>query len=265
MILLDYVSGSHGHFLEYVINTWIYKGPRVVDPFTVSGTAHQIDQNKSYMESRMVRAGHYTEFDYCSESTAAKVIRITINQYWSNWIYQINKQRRLGDAFLTQTDLDNQDRSKILRNEWFAKLNQPEHGFRVLHQWRQWAPDTYDLPIESLFDIVHFYQALHDTAGFLNMTFVPDDELANVHKNFLSVNQGWQCFYQASYILKNCLTDTYHEFDSDEMCQAMINSLLNKCVGICDGPLFEHNTYPTTSSGLKYFVDKHLAEFDQKF
>ena len=264
MILLDYVSGSHGHFLEYVINTWVYKGPRVVDPFTISGTAHQIDQNMSYMESRMVRAGHYTEFNYVPDSILpTKVIKISINQYWGNWIYQINKQRRLGDSFLKQTLPIGQYRA--LRNEWFARLNQIEYGFDVIREWRWSNIDTYDFPIESLFDIVHFYQELYRVAHFLNITFVPDADLANLHRNFLALNQGWQCFSSASSIVKHCLTGECYDFDSDEMSQAMINSLLNKCVGICDGPLFDQNTYPDNSLELKMCIEKHLVEFDQKF
>jgi hypothetical protein len=32
-IYLDFFSGSHGHFLEYVINTWLFKGPCVDNIF----------------------------------------------------------------------------------------------------------------------------------------------------------------------------------------------------------------------------------------
>jgi hypothetical protein len=63
MIAIDFYSGSHGHFLEYVINTYIFKGSKIKNIFTDLGTSHLIRDDISYMDQRMVEARHYSEFN----------------------------------------------------------------------------------------------------------------------------------------------------------------------------------------------------------
>ena len=88
-IYLDFFSGSHGHFLEYVINTWLFKGPRVNNIFNALGASHRIRSNSKYMVDRVVTAKHYSEFNI-NNDIPDQVIRISISHDYAKWIYQIN-------------------------------------------------------------------------------------------------------------------------------------------------------------------------------
>ena len=96
MIALDFFSGSHGHFLEYLINTYIFKGPRVPDVLTKLGTSHNIRNNADYMNCRIVEARHYSEFSLTSD-IPEKLIRISVNTELESACYQINVFCRAGD------------------------------------------------------------------------------------------------------------------------------------------------------------------------
>ena len=268
MIYLDFFSGSHGHFIEYVINTWLFKGPRVSNIFTEHGSCHQIRNDIAYMTHKIVEAAHYTEFNI-SQNIPTKLIRININQDWANWIYQINVMSRAGDIPLEKKlklmpeSVRNSPRK--FRNEWYAKFNSTVDGYPLPGNWR-W-PDTavFEFRIESLFDLVEFYNELYRLSEFLEITFVPDQELSDLLEEFLIKNQGWQCYKNCKQIVHSALTGNNIEFSSNEMSQALINSLLSKTVGVFDGDLFDHDKYPANTAQLRQCINLHLKTFDQRF
>jgi hypothetical protein len=47
--LIDFHGATHGHFLEYIINTWIYQGSRVDNVFTELGTCHNPGNNPALL------------------------------------------------------------------------------------------------------------------------------------------------------------------------------------------------------------------------
>lgn len=268
MIYLDFFSGSHGHFLEYVINTWIFKGPRVSNIFTNLGTAHQIRNHTAYMSHKIVHARHYTEFDIeCV--TPANVIRINISDDWDNWIYQINVMARAGDIPLEKKLSTTPARVRFvpneLRNEWYAKLNSQTHGYPLPNTWRWHHIPAFDFSMKTLFDHVSFYNELHALAKFLQMTFVPDHALHRLLTQFLDLNQGWQYYSKSKHVVDHALAGRKIEFDSDEISQALINSMLTKSIGIFDGELFDNDQYPQDTAQVWHLVDCHLTTFDQRF
>jgi hypothetical protein len=268
MIYLDFFSGSHGHFLEYVINTWIFKGPRVPDIFTEHGACHQIRKDTAYMAHRIVEAAHYTEFNI-SQNTPTKVIRINISQDWANWIYQINVMSRAGDIPLEKkikliSESVRRSPAK-LRNEWYAKFNSTVDGYPLPDNWSWIDLPAFEFCMESLFDLVEFYNELYRLAEFLEITFVPDQELSDLSEEFLTRNQGWQHYKECKHLVHAAIVGNNIEFFSTEMSQALINSLLSKSVGIFDGELFDNDSYPSNTCQLWNMVDQHLKTFDQKF
>ena len=96
MILLDFYSGSHGHFLEYLINVYIFQCPLVDKFFTNLGTSHGIRNSSNYMNSRLIVAGHYSEFNI-PIADPTSVVRIQLNSDYGKAIYQINVDCRTGD------------------------------------------------------------------------------------------------------------------------------------------------------------------------
>jgi hypothetical protein len=268
MIALDFFSGSHGHFLEYVINTWIFKGPRVSNIFTDLGTCHQIRKDPAYMHNKIVHAGHYTEF--CKElNSPTKVIRINIDNNWVNWVYQINVMSRAGDIPLEKklklTGNDVRHSPGQLRNEWYAKFNSQDHGYPLPVEWRWPDAPAFDFAMQSLFDPLEFYNNLHTLSEFLEMTFVPDQELYDLLQKFLELNQGWQYYTKSKKIVCAAFAGENTVFDSNEISQALINSMLTKSVGMFDGGLFADDAYPQTTKEIWNAVHHHQTMFDSRF
>lgn len=267
-IYLDFFSGSHGHFLEYVINTWLFKGPRVSAIFTDLGASHLIRKDPGYMSNRFVIANHYTEFKKL-DNKPDSVIRIGIDSEWANYIYQINVMCRAGDIpiekKITNTPAHVRDNPVLLRNEWYSKFNSLEDGYAAPTTWEWQDVPSFNFPMESLFDIVEFYQSLHKLANFLQTTFVPDAELAKLLEQFLDKNQGWQYYKKSKELVAAALSAKSVSFDSNEILQALVNSLLSKSVGLFDGAMFDNKVYPNNTVDIWNHVLHHLETFDAKF
>lgn len=268
MILLDFYSGSHGHFLEYVINTWLFKGPRVSDIFNSLGASHQIRNDRLYMQHRLAEADHYSEFEK-NIGNPDKVVRITISQDWTNWIYQINVLARAGDIPLEKkiklTPESVRSIPKDFRREWYSKFNFVDHGYTRPTIWQRHDVAVFEFAMESLFDLEDFYNELYRVSDFLETTFVPDRELSKVWNDFLEKNQGWQYYTKCKHLYQHALTGNNVEFSSDEISQALLNSMISKSIGVFDGNLFDNDSYPTTTEHLWEAIENHLTNFDQKF
>lgn len=268
MIYLDFFSGSHGHFLEYVINTWIFKGPKVTNIFTEIGSCHLARKDPNYLSNRIVYAQHYTELAVdCADPT--NIIRINIGNNENNWIYQINAYIRAGDIPLEKklrtTPIEVRSVPSKFRNEWYARFNNWDYEYKRPQGWRWPQIPAFDFSMKTLFDPVSFYNELRLLAEFLGMTFVPDHELHQLLTKFLDLNQGWQYYSKSKQVIDHALAGHNIEFTSDEILQALINSMLTKCVGIFDGDLFDHDQYPVNTAQVWNCVNHHLKTFDQKF
>jgi len=51
---IDFVAGTHGHFLEFVLNKFFGITPFEAAPFTSLGTSHSV--SKEYQQTRLFRA-----------------------------------------------------------------------------------------------------------------------------------------------------------------------------------------------------------------
>jgi len=267
-IYLDFFSGSHGHFLEYVINTWLFKGPRVGNIFTDLGASHVPWSDLNYMSNRMIAAKHYSEFDIECD-VPDQVVQISISDDCARWIYQINVVERAGDIPAEKKNEEIPDMVRKIphafRNSWYSKFNFEENGYTLPNNWRWREVPSFVFPMESLFDINDFYRRLYQLSKFLNITFVPDHDLAQLFEMFLIKNQGWQSYSKCKNIVHESLLRNNIEFTSNVCEQALINSMLTQIIGIFDGELFDYDDYPSNTLQLWNLIDHHLITFDQRF
>lgn len=268
MILLDFFSGSHGHFLEYVVNTWLFGGPKVPNLFTALGTSHGIRSHQQYEQQKIVCGGHYSEYNLFTVAPQ-KVIRISIDSNWGNYIYQINVMSRAGDIpiekKIIQTSQLVRETPRLYRNEWFSKFNFKENGYTLPGNWRWPDLPAFEFRMESLFDHIEFYQELYRLSAYLEQSFRPDEDLSQTLQSFLDKNQGWQYWQKAKRIVEQTLLGNSMSFDGDEILQALVNSILSQCVGVFDGVLFDADAYPTDTLQLQSALQQHLMTFDHKF
>jgi len=267
-IYLDFFSGSHGHFVEYVINTWLFKGPRVKNIFNMLGASHCIRLDSEYMFNRVVTAKHYSEFNVKSDSPD-QVVRISISDDYAKWIYQINVVERAGDIPAKKKNKEIPDIVRNIphafRDNWYSKFNFEENGYVYPSNWRWQEIPSFVFPMESLFDITELYSVLYELSNFLNTTFVPDHELAQLVESFLLKNQGWQTYLKCKNIVHDSLLGNNIEFDVNICEQALINSMLTHTIGIFDGELFGSDEYPSNTLQLWNQIEHHLKTFDQRF
>jgi hypothetical protein len=260
--VLDFYSGSHGHFLEYLINTWIFQIPKHALIFNPLGASHNIRDNPEYMSQRIVVGKHYTEFNREVLTDPEKVVRVTINKPWANWVFQINVAHRAGDVPISLKMLDTPTHIRevphLYRNEWFSKLNDQKFGYPVMSKKWRWPNSlAFEFPIDSLFSISTLYKTMHACADFFNMRFVPDQELIIVWEEFLKKNQGWQTYTKCINIVNSVVTYKQLEFNTTILEQAVINSLLVQTHRYYTGDLYTNNDYPTNTDQLRAMLTDH--------
>lgn len=269
MIALDFFSGSHGHFLEYLVNTYIFRGPKVNNSLTELGTSHNIRTDVEYMNFRLVEAGHYSEFNLITDvpSQPSQVIRISIDTEIEKICYQINVFFRAGDIpaenKLLQIPQHIRSQKNLLRNDLYSKLI--DHGYPTPNEWQWNNVENFVFPMGAMYNINDLYQTLNRLSYFLGHSFNPDDSLCQLWQQFMEKNHGWIYWKKVNELLEKILSNTDFEFESDVWTQALINYLLTKIIGINNGPLHSNDDYPTNTSVIYQIIQQHIDDFDQKF
>lgn len=267
-IFLDFAGAAHGHFLEYVINSWIGQRVRLPRIFTKLGTCHLPAKNTEYKNNRMIVCGHYSEHNIKVDAPD-KVIRIIVESELEFYIYRLNLLFRPGDIGLEKSinnmNLSAHDSTLELRKNVYAKLIDPYIAFNHNIEWKWETVPQFEFPMESLFDQITFYSTLTECAKFLNHRFIPDVDLFQKWNKFMELNQGYQIYSKSKKIVENVLNQNFLAIDTTAIEQACVNTMLTKVLGIYDGPLFEHETYPDTTLGIWQHVRQYLEDFDKRF
>jgi hypothetical protein len=266
--VVDFFGASHGHFVDYVLNVWIYQGHRVPKVFTDLGTSHVPFKDQNYHGSRQIFQGHYTESNL-GHFTPKKIVRISIDQDWAKWIYQINVMCRVADIPLEESikliDTEVRQQPRMLRNQWYSKFIDDSHAHTYPGNWRWQSIPAFDFGMEKLYDLYNFYNTMYNCAEYLGMRFCPDIELAQLWQEFIQRNQGWQIYTKCKTIVDQVLSGIDAPITTNEIEQALINAMLSKTVYIFDGPLFEENQYPNSTAEIWDKIQQHLVAFDQRF
>jgi hypothetical protein len=267
--LIDFHGATHGHFVEYIINTWIYQGPQVSNVFTELGTCHNPGKDRNYLKNMQIRCNHYTELNIPYTSTPSKIVRITVNTQAGKIIHMINNMYRVGDITLEGSyqniPADVRRLPSMLRNNWYSKLTDSENQYRLDYTWRWPEVSAFEFAMESLYDTTALYQTMRECAAYLEQRFIPDVKFYETWQQFMTLNQGVQMFDKCKHLVESALAKHSIDFDSIEPEQALINAMLGQTVGMFDGQLFMDDSYPTNTLEVWNHIQHHLDVFDQKF
>lgn len=275
-IAIDYAPGLHGHFLELVLNKYIYGIPFNSDKiFQSSGAVHAININQDYQDRKIVYQGHFASFGDVYNKHVQKVVFIDHDPkldfvLLTNIFYRchedsmdvsdfnVDKIIALHKSFLTtgNTDLD-------FRNNWFAKLDQRFFEHASAHPTTQLP--VYNFDYGSFFELSNFCTELKKTAHFLQETFKFDHTLGKLWQEFMARNQGWALREQAHAILQSMLANQNITIPNDWKLHAYLNFRLSRMFDLYDGKLHTNHTYPTTTSELLTVIQEHLATFDSRW
>lgn len=274
-VALDFAPGLHGHFLELVLNKYIYGVGHTVDNiFQSTGAVHVINVDPEYQKSKIVDRGHFSSFRYPYPSTSEKVVFIN-HCADLDVVLLTNIYHRCHADALTTADFDGEQIKRLhqsfmgagndleLRNNWFAKLN--ERHFEHAATRPVTVLPTYNFDYRSFFDLTSFCAELQKTARFLEKTFKFDSSLPCLWQEFIDRNQGWALYKQSESIIESALFEKNVEIPNDWKIHAYLNFRLSRMFDIQDGVLYNSKKYPSTTSELLSVVTNHIQYFNNRW
>jgi hypothetical protein len=214
MIAIDFVAGSHGHYMEYVANRFVAKIPADFDPFNVNNASHT--RPKDYYDSAKFVAEHYFEKGV---PATQRILRITFTKNDLLPLTSVSL-RRAGDYNIdnnlleidTYNKLKNQHYSylidiinqsypeagisaqspncarHILREYFKFGFRDPEqHGFMIeLNRLMYHADrDIFDFPLSDLYDLDRFVSRCQTLSTWYDSGTLDLGNLKNLHVRFL--------------------------------------------------------------------------------
>jgi len=238
MIPLDFVAGTHGHFIEYVLNRSIGFTNVSFDPFTSLGTSHQ--KPKEYLNNRTIICNHWFENDPSAITKSSKIIRIVFDQddillvssvsllraadlSIDNNFLHIDTAKKLNNRYYADTlekiyqsyDFLNRTQDHIPRNvlrEYF------KFGFAdptVNGYWKKLqqmcnlpANDVFEITLKQIYDIDCLQDVLQKISAWLDQPMDTGQWLSELHQKFLDM-----------------LPFRNHQNQCDTIIQAVINRL----------------------------------------
>jgi hypothetical protein len=278
MIVIDFAPGQHGHFLEYVVNTFIYNiGAPIENIFQKSGAAHNINNDAEYQACKQTSSGHYSSFNCTYPKNTDKIVWIKHNPsldfvLLSNIYYRCHPDAVKGtDVNINQIHqlhidamFDSDQTIQSLRNNWYTKLQ--ERHFKQTELKNNTALPVFDFKYSSFFSLQSFIEQLQCLADFLHFTFKYNQSFVELYQKFIEVNQGYNQLCKASRILDAILTNRSCLIEQqDWQLQAYINHQLSKLFKIHDGILHDSNNYPNNTQILHNLVVEFVNNYDNIF
>ena len=249
MIKLDFHGSTHGHFLEYVINVWIFKTKKSASSiFNENGASHNVDNN--YLQDRKIICGHFSRADSRGIEPNDDVIRITIDEKNDTefFIAFTNLLYRAGDLGFEKQLLavpsDILDNRVALRKNFYAKLNQRDLYANFYKEFSSVGNLLHKFPFTAFYSFELFCIALNELAFALDQTFFPDSSLFLLWQEFIAKNQGWHSYNHCNRIIKDIFSNADQEINCTAVEEAWINFNLSKICRIYSGRMFDEETYP---------------------
>jgi len=224
-IPIDFVAGTHGHFLEVVLNRFFNITTVKLDPFNDTGASHRV--TSEYLNSRIFVARHWFEDSVNQLSQFDRAISIQFDHDDLLLVSSISLLRA-GDQGIDNDQLESSTCVK-LDNDFYQNLLKeilnayPEvdiasgsiprnilreffkFGFSnpgINGYWKKQQQMHYDIPVfvfkfKAFYDYNLFVSTLKELEIFIGLPFRVDHELEALHKKFLSlipyVNDQTQC------------------------------------------------------------------------
>lgn len=277
-VAIDFAPGLHGHFLEYVINRYLFNVSCEIDSiFQSSGAVHAINTDKSYQANKIAWRGHYSSFNHRFSTGTTHVIFIKHNPKL-DIVLLTNIYHRCHPAAVNVSDFNIEEIKKMhlammetdaktpgqLRANWFAKL-QERHHFAMVEKYPVTSIPIFDFDFSSFFSLPAFLQEIKRTAKFLDITFKFEQSLAYLWQDFIGRNQGYNLYLQAQDILSAIYHAEIKPIPDDWKLQAYLNSEIAKTVDLYDGILYNISTYPDNTLEIYKIIIAHIQTFDQRF
>jgi hypothetical protein len=216
-IPIDFVAGSHGHFLEITLNTF-FGITEKFNPFTPLGTSHITNSN--YLKNKVFQAKHWSELYPDQIQNVPKLISICFKHDDLLLLSSVSLLRA-GDFDLDNNQLENDTYNKlnnkfykgtldlILKSYPFLNVDKKNssiprnvlrefykfgfadpniNGYWIKQQEMQYSHNTkvFYFEFSNVYDIDKFVAAIKKLELFVGMKFNFCDDFFNLHSQFLS-------------------------------------------------------------------------------
>lgn len=226
---IDFFGGTHGHFLELVLNLFVYRIEFPInDIFSSNGACHQMLKNANYHP--MIKCNHYSQLNhrfeahdrvieiYCNEEDMLPALvnsfvragdeSIDICQLEIDTVqklYHLPKAKKFLEDLVNEHGLQKNYSRSVIRNYFYAKFDVPEYGIRLFNKFTH-KHHTHAFPFSAFYNLQQFYLELNRCAFFLNMDFFPSENLNILWQQFIEINQGYHSQLRCNQIIHCVLT-----------------------------------------------------------
>lgn len=277
--VIDYDPGTHGHFLEYVCNTYIFNSSISESFFFRTGSFHGIEHNEHYKQNKVVNSEHLSYYNKSADES--KIIYIKHNPKFDLVLLKNIFHRCFSDNSISARshDLDpdyvmNWHLSQIvgssknhspglIKQDLFAKLMERTH-FQP-EQVQHPSKSVFNFDYGSFFDLADFLQQLQKLSVWLDQVLVVSPELIKLWQNFIEKNQGFQTYQRVNYLIEKILLGQCEPVEDDFFVHAGINVGLARLARVYEPELHSLDSYPTDTQQIHNIVCKHFREYDEKF
>lgn len=278
MIAVDFASGLHGHFLEYVINKFIFNVPSdTQNIFQSTGAAHRINWDTKYQKNKVTVGGHFSSWNFHYPKEITQIVWIKHDREL-DFVLLVNIAERCSPITMKSDDFDIEEVKKEhiermfdkfatdreLRMNWFDKL-EGFHNGKTANLKQLTSLPVFDFDYRAFFNLPNFIAELEKTANFLSMTLKFDLELVDLWNEFMSKNSGYKLFTRCNILLEKIISNVEDQIDNDWRMHAYINYRLSKIFRLYDGVLFDEEKYPTDTTVVHEMILAHIESFDSRF
>jgi len=136
VIAIDFVPGTHGHFLEKILNKFFNVTPDMPETFTPTGTSH--NKTLDYNNNRLFRSEHWSELYADRLTSIKKIISIRFDPMDLLLVSSVSLLRA-GDCNIDNNDLETDTVSK-LNSFYRSTLEQIYTAYPFLDQTQSSIP-----------------------------------------------------------------------------------------------------------------------------
>jgi hypothetical protein len=215
LIPIDFVAGTHGHFLEVVLNNFFNSTATNLDPFNSLGASHKV--NSEYLNSRMFVARHWFEDSVNKLSQFDRAISIQFeqddlllvssvsllragDQGIDNNQLEIDTYSKLNNVFYqgvlaeilnAYPEFDNSNGlipRNILREFFKFGFSNPNiNGYWKKQQQMHYTMPVFIFKFKAFYNYNLFVDTLKELQDFIGIPFKFNSDLEILHKKFLNL------------------------------------------------------------------------------
>lgn len=259
--LIDFASGQHGHFLEYVISKYIYNIEMTDDLFDAQGTCDLFVEDEEYRRKRVIRCGHYSSKGHPTKYAPSVIfIKHPDNKIKYDYILLNNTFFKAGskDADLTAARIAEMDNN--LKINWYDKLTKLSFGHGLTFESYMKADHMYEFQFESFFSFPEFVIELLNVAKFLNRSLQYNLSLLELWNTFIKKNQGYNNYVIAEGLFNNIVNGEDVQIVNDWIIHSYLNARITAMFNLYEQGIFNDTPYPNSTKDVHNWVITKINE-----